>query len=74
MEAQGYAFRAYPCDVTDWTSCRDCVKRVTEEIGPVDVLVNNAGITRDMTFKKMDCVNWDSVMNSNLNSVFAMTK
>ena len=74
MKAQGYAFRAYPCDVTDWSSCQECVKRITEEIGPVDVLVNNAGITRDMTFKKMDCVNWDSVMNSNLRSVFNMTK
>src|SRR5277367_971778 len=54
MKAQGHTFHAYPCDVTDWDSCAACVARVTREIGPVDVLVNNAGITRDMTFKKMD--------------------
>jgi acetoacetyl-CoA reductase len=74
MKSQGYEFHAYACDVTDWNSCRDCVKKVTAEIGPVDVLVNNAGITRDMTFKKMDPVNWQAVMHSNLDSVFNMTK
>jgi acetoacetyl-CoA reductase len=43
-------------------------------MGPVDVLVNNAGITRDMTFKKMDSTNWDAVIKTNLDSVFNMTK
>ena len=43
-------------------------------MGPVDVLVNNAGITRDMTFKKMTKGDWDAVMNTNLDSVFNMTK
>ena len=43
-------------------------------MGPIDVLVNNAGITRDMTFKKMDKTNWDAVMRTNLDSVFNMTK
>ena len=38
------------------------MKKVAGEVGPVDVLVNNAGITRDMTFKKMDKANWDAVM------------
>ena len=38
------------------------------EVGPVDVLINNAGITRDMTFKKMDKANWDAVMKTNLDS------
>ena len=74
MQEQGYQFHAYACDVTDFKSCHECVSRVTSEIGPVDVLVNNAGITRDMTFKKMDCVNWEAVMSSNLTSVFNMTK
>ena len=74
MQARGYSFHAYPCDVTDWNSCVSCVQKVTEEMGPVDILVNNAGITRDMTFKKMDSVNWDAVLNSNLKSVFNMTK
>jgi acetoacetyl-CoA reductase len=74
MKEQGYQFFAYPCDVTDWESCQACIHKMTEDLGPVDVLVNNAGITRDMTFKKMDKVNWDSVMHANLDSCFNMTK
>jgi acetoacetyl-CoA reductase len=74
MESQGFKFRAYPCDVSDYDSAVSCIGKITEEIGPVDVLVNNAGITRDMTFKKMDKVNWDAVMKTNLDSVFNMTK
>jgi len=74
MKHQGYDFYAYLCDVTDWESCRACVQRITAEIGPVDVLVNNAGITRDMTFKKMDKINWDAVMHANLDSCFNMSK
>jgi len=74
MRTQGYDIKAYACDVTDWDSCVACVAKVTAEVGPVDVLVNNAGITRDMTFKKMDRVNWDAVMHTNLDSCFNMTK
>lgn len=74
MKAQGYVFHAYPCDVADWESAAACVKKVTEEVGQVGVLVNNAGITRDMTFKKMDKANWDAVMKTNLDSVFNMAK
>jgi len=74
MEQQGFKFRAYPCDVADYDSAAACIAKITEEIGPVDVLVNNAGITRDMTFKKMDKTNWDAVMKTNLDSVFNMTK
>ncbi len=67
-------FHAYPCDVVDWASCVACVAQVVKEVGPVDVLVNNAGITRDMTFKKMDKANWDAVIKTNLDSCFNMTK
>ncbi|MGE5650877.1 acetoacetyl-CoA reductase [Noviherbaspirillum sp. UKPF54] len=74
MEEKGFRFRAYPCDVADYDSAQACINRITEEIGPVDVLVNNAGITRDMTFKKMDKTNWDAVIKTNLDSVFNMTK
>jgi acetoacetyl-CoA reductase len=74
MKARGYTFYGFPCDVTDWSSCQACVQKVAAEVGPVDVLVNNAGITRDMTFKKMDRVNWDAVMHTNLDSVFNMSK
>jgi len=74
MHNLGYGFKAYPCDVTDFASAHECVETVTREIGPVDVLVNNAGITRDMTFKKMTKADWDAVMHTNLDSVFNMTK
>ena len=74
MKAQGFDFHAYPCDVADFDSCKACVDTVSKELGPVDVLVNNAGITRDMTFKKMTKGDWDVVMKTNLDSVFNMTK
>jgi acetoacetyl-CoA reductase len=74
MEQQGYNFRAYPCDVADYDSAQACVAQVVKDLGPIDVLVNNAGITRDMTFKKMDKTNWDAVIRTNLDSVFNMTK
>ncbi len=74
MNDMGYGFKGYPCDVTDFASAHDCVAQVTQDLGPVDVLVNNAGITRDMTFKKMTKNDWDAVIHTNLDSVFNMTK
>jgi len=74
MESQGHKFSAYPCDVTDFESCTKMVAQVTKEIGPIDILINNAGITRDMTFKKMTKVDWDAVIHTNLDSVFNVTK
>jgi acetoacetyl-CoA reductase len=74
MNDMGYGFKAYPCDVTDFDSCLACIEQVVRDLGPVDVLVNNAGITRDMTFKKMTKGDWDAVIRTNLDSVFNMTK
>jgi len=74
MKTRGYEFRAYPCDVADFDSCRACVESVTKDFGPVDILVNNAGITRDVTFRKMTKSDWDAVMRTNLDSVFNVTK
>jgi acetoacetyl-CoA reductase len=74
MEKQAYKFQATPCDVSDYESAQECVALVTRNYGPIDVLINNAGITRDMTFKKMDKVSWDAVMGTNLDSLFNMTK
>jgi acetoacetyl-CoA reductase len=74
MKQRGYDFLAYPTDVADFDSCTACVKQVQAKLGPVDVLVNNAGITRDMTFKKMTKSDWDIVISTNLGSVFNMTK
>ena len=70
----GFDFKAYECDVADYDSAQACIAKIQDEVGLVDVLVNNAGITRDMTFKKMDKTNWDLVMRTNLDSVFNMTK
>ena len=74
MNNMGYGFKAFPCDVTDFDSAKACVEAVTREVGPIDVLVNNAGITRDMTFRKMTKADWDAVIRTNLDSVFNMTK
>ena len=74
MNNAGYGFKAYPCDITDFEAARACVEAVTREVGQVDVLVNNAGITRDMTFKRMTKADWDAVIHTNLDSVFNMTK
>ena len=74
MNNAGYGFKAYPCDVTDFDDAHACVEAVTREVGQVDVLVNNAGITRDMTFKRMTKADWDAVIHTNLDSVFNMTK
>jgi acetoacetyl-CoA reductase len=74
MRSRDYAFHAYQCDVGDYDSCASAVKKIEADIGPVDVLVNNAGITRDVTFKKMAKADWDAVLRTNLDSVFNMTK
>ena len=74
MADRDYHFRAYPCDVSDYDSCMKMVDQVAKEVGPIDILINNAGITRDMTFKKMTKADWDVVMHTNLDSVFNLTK
>ena len=74
MKKNGYDCHAAPADVADFDACAKAIKQIEAEVGPIDVLVNNAGITRDMTFKKMGKTDWDAVMHTNLDSVFNMTK
>ena len=74
MKKQGYELRAVPVDVTNFESCQQAIAQITKDVGPVDVLVNNAGITRDTTFRKMDQDSWRAVITTNLDSVFNMTK
>ncbi len=74
FKSKGYNFRAYQVDVADFDSCRSCVEKIHKEVGPVDILINNAGITRDMTFRKMTKGDWDAVLRTNLDSIFNMTK
>lgn len=72
--ALGYTFYASVGNVSDWNSCEAAFKKVVQDHGPVDVLVNNAGITRDGVFRKMTSDDWRAVMDTNLNSLFNVTK
>ena len=64
----------YKWDVGDHAACLDGCARVAAEIGPVDIVVNNAGITRDGTLAKMSYQDWDDVMRTNLGGCFNMAK
>lgn len=66
--------KTYKWDVSDYESCIAGIAKVEADLGPVDVLVNNAGITRDGMFHKMTKEQWDAVINTNLNSLFNMTR
>ena len=72
--AQGYTFYASVGNVSDWESTVEAFERVKRDMGPVDVLVNNAGITRDGLFRKMSADDWRAVIDTNLNSLFNVTK
>ena len=61
-------------DVTDSTSCVETLKQVMQDYGTIDVLVNNAGITRDSAFKRMTFDKWNDVISTNLNSLFNVTQ
>ena len=61
-------------DVSSFEACADGIKKVEAEVGPVEVLVNNAGITRDAVLHRMSKDNWDAVIRTNLDSVFNMTR
>jgi len=65
---------AYKWDVADFDACQEGVGKVEADLGPVDVLVNNAGITRDGTMRKMGRQQWDEVIDVNLGGCFNMAK
>ncbi|MBR1784273.1 MAG: beta-ketoacyl-ACP reductase [Bacteroidales bacterium] len=74
LRAMGVKAKGYAADVADYEQAQQLVKEVVADFGRVDVLVNNAGITADAAVKRMTQQQMDSVMHTNLGSVFCMTK
>src|SRR3954469_11852209 len=74
MRAEGYRVHAAEGDVADFDSCAAMFYHIPSVVGPVGILVNNAGITRDSVFKRMTEQDWMAVINTNLNSVFNVTR
>ena len=74
QEAAGFTFHASVGNVGDWDSTVAAFEKVKSEVGPVDILINNAGITRDGQFRKMSYEDWHAVIETNLNSLFNVTK
>lgn len=74
MKADGIEVYAAAADVTSLASCQAMARDVVQHVGPVDIVVNAAGITRDSTFRKMGEEDWLAVINSNLNSAYNVTK
>ena len=70
----GFDFAIYEGDVSDFDSAAKLVASVTEQVGPVEILVNNAGITQDARLQKMTVEQWAAVMHTNLDSMFNVTK
>lgn len=74
IEAYGVQVRAYASDASNFNDTQNVVKQVNDDFGHIDVLVNNAGITKDVALKRMTEDQWDAVINVNLKSVFNFTK
>ena len=64
----------YKFDVSDYAACQDGIKQVEADLGPIEVLVNNAGITRDAPFHRMTAEQWSDVMRTNIDSLFNLTR
>jgi acetoacetyl-CoA reductase len=74
QKALGYTFHVSVGNVAEWDSTVEAFRQAKEAHGPIDVLVNNAGITRDRMFLKMTRDDWDAVLGTNLTSMFNVTK
>jgi acetoacetyl-CoA reductase len=74
QKALGFDFIASEGNVSDWESTKAAFDKVKAEVGEIDVLVNNAGITKDGQFRKMSIGDWKAVIDTNLNSLFFVTK
>lgn len=74
QKALGFDFIASEGNVSDWDSTKAAFDKVKAEVGEIDVLVNNAGITKDGQFRRMTADDWKAVIDTNLNSLFFVTK
>jgi acetoacetyl-CoA reductase len=74
MRSEGWRVHAAEGDVAEFDSCSEMFSSIASAVGPVDILINNAGITRDSVFKRMTEQDWMAVINTNLNSVFNVTR
>lgn len=74
MAKEGFTFHIYKCDVANFEDTQRAVKAVVADLGPIQILVNNAGITRDATLRKMGVEQWRDVISGNLDSVFNVTR
>lgn len=74
QKAEGFTFYASVGNVADWDSTKEAFDKVKAEHGNPDIVVNNAGITRDGMFRKMSVEDWRAVIDTNLNSMFNVTK
>jgi acetoacetyl-CoA reductase len=71
---EGFRFAAYKVDVSDYADSEWMMQKLLDEMGRLDLLVNNAGITRDRSLRKMTLEDWQAVMRANLDSVFNITR
>lgn len=74
MAEEGFRIAASEADVSDWTSTHRALEAARAEVGPIDILVNNAGVTRDCLFRQMSPEDWRTVVETNLSSLFNVTR
>lgn len=74
QKEKGYDFHICYANITDFDSCAQMIRDIESEIGVISVLVNNAGITKDVTLKKMEPAQWNDVIRTNLDSLFNVTR
>jgi 3-oxoacyl-[acyl-carrier protein] reductase len=74
MGVEGHRVRAAQCDVADEAAVNACAQQVARELGPVEILVNNAGITKDGFLLMMDTARWESVLRTNLTGAYFCTR
>lgn len=74
MQKCGHAPLIYNCDVSDYDACQNMVSLIKKDYGPINILINNAGITRDSSLRKMTLDQWREVISCDLDSVFNVTR